>query len=50
MFAIIALVFMAIVAVIVLNFAVHALFSPWILLAVIGILVWAKFRPRQSHR
>jgi membrane protein implicated in regulation of membrane protease activity len=51
MFAIIALVIIAIVAaLIVLSFAVHVLFSPWLLLAVIGILAWIKFRPRRSHR
>jgi hypothetical protein len=51
MFAIIALVLIAIVAaLIVLSFAVHVLFSPWLLLAVIGILAWIKFRPSRSHR
>jgi hypothetical protein len=48
--AIIALVLIAIVALTVLSFAVHVLFSPWLLLAVIGILVWVKFRPRRSHQ
>jgi len=48
MSAIIALVLMAIVALIVLSFAVHVLFSPWLLLVVIGILAWIKFRPRRS--
>ena len=38
MLAIIALVLIAIVALTVLGFAVHVLFSPWLLLAVIGIL------------
>jgi hypothetical protein len=47
--AIIALVLIAIVALIVLSFTMHILFSPW-LLVVIGILVWIKFRPRRSHR
>jgi hypothetical protein len=50
MLAIIALVLMAIVALTVLSFAVHVLFSPWLLLAVIGILVWVKFRPRRSRQ
>jgi membrane protein implicated in regulation of membrane protease activity len=51
MFPIIALVLIAIVAaLIVLSFAVHVLFSPWLLLAVIGIVAWIKFRPRRSHR
>jgi hypothetical protein len=46
---IIALVLIAIVAVTVLGFALHLLFSPWLLLA-IGILVWIKFRPRRFRR
>jgi hypothetical protein len=46
---IIALVLIAIVALIVLSFTVHILFSPWLLVAV-GILLWIKFRPRRSHR
>ena len=50
MLAIITLVLIAIVALTVLSFAVHVLFSPWLLLAVIGILVWVKFRPRRSHQ
>ncbi len=50
MLAIIALILIAIVALTVLSFAVHVLFSPWLLLAVIGILAWVKFRPRRSHQ
>lgn len=51
MFAIIALVLIALVAaLVVLSFAAHVLFSPWLLLAVIGILALIKFRPRRSHR
>lgn len=46
---IVALVVIAIVALTVLSFTVHILFSPW-LLVVIGILVWIKFRPRRSHQ
>jgi hypothetical protein len=46
MFAIIALVVVAIVALAIL----HALFSPWLLLAGLGILAWIKFRPRRSQR
>jgi hypothetical protein len=46
---IIALVLMAIVAVAVLSFTLHFLFSPWLLVA-IGILVLIKFRPRRSRR
>jgi len=47
--AIIALALSAIVALTVLSFAVHVLFSPWLLVA-IAILAWIKFRPRRSHR
>lgn len=50
MLAIIVLVLIALVALSVLSFAVHVLFSPWLLLAVIGILAWVKFRARRSHR
>ena len=46
---IIALVLIAIVALIVLSFAVHLLFSPW-LLAAIGVVALIKFWPRRSHR
>jgi hypothetical protein len=49
MLAIIALVLIAIVALTVLSFAVHILFSPWLLVA-IAILLWIRFRPRHSHR
>jgi hypothetical protein len=37
------------VALTVLSFTMHILFSPWLLLA-IGILAWIKFRPRRSHQ
>jgi hypothetical protein len=50
MLAIIALILIAIVALAVLSFAAHVLFSPWLLLAVIGILAWVKFRPRRSQQ
>ena len=50
MLAIIALVLIAVVALTVLGFAVHVLFSPWLLMAVIGILAWAMFRPRRSRQ
>ncbi len=45
-----AFVLIAIVALTVLSFTVHILFSPWLLVAVIAILAWIKFRPRRSHR
>ena len=47
--AIIALVLIAIVALTVLSFTMHFLFSPWLLVA-IGILAWIKLRPRRSHQ
>jgi hypothetical protein len=50
MFAIIALVLIAIVVLTVVSFAVHVLFSPWLLLAAVGILAWIKFRPRRTHQ
>ena len=50
MLGIIALVLIAIVALAVLGFAVHILFSPWLLLVAIGVLAWIKFRPRRSQR
>jgi len=50
MLAIIALVLIAIVALAVLSFAVHFLFSPWLLLPAIAVLAYIKFRPRRSHR
>jgi hypothetical protein len=49
MFGIIALVLVAIVALTVLSFTVHLLFSPWLLVA-IAILALVKFWPRRSHR
>jgi hypothetical protein len=51
MIAIIALVLIALAALLVLSFAVHVLFSPWLLLLVaVGVLAWIKFRPRRSHQ
>lgn len=48
--AIIALVLFAIVSLIVFSLAVHILFSPWLLLVVIGIVAWVKFRPHHSRQ
>ncbi|HYB85911.1 MAG TPA: hypothetical protein VEC76_03615 [Streptosporangiaceae bacterium] len=50
MLAIIALILIAIVALIVLSFTVHILFSPWLLLVVIGILIFLRFRPGRSRQ
>jgi hypothetical protein len=50
MLAIIALILVAIVALTILSFAVHVLFSPWLLLLGLGVLAWIAFRPRRSPR
>ena len=47
--AVIAVVLIAVVALAVLSFTVHVLFSPW-LLAAIAIAAWIKFQPRRSRR
>jgi hypothetical protein len=47
--AVIALVLFAVVALAVLSFTVHLLFSPWLLVA-IAIVAWIKFRPRRSRQ
>jgi hypothetical protein len=49
MLAIIVLVLAAIAALTVLGFALHILFSPWILVA-IAIVAFIKFRPRRSRQ
>jgi hypothetical protein len=48
--AIILLALVAIVAVSIFGFAVHALFSPWLLVAAIAVIVWVKFGPRRSRQ
>ena len=50
MLAIFALVVAAIVALTVLGFALHILFSPWLLLVAIAIVAWIKFRPSRSRQ
>ena len=50
MLGIITLALIAIVALTVLGFAVHLLFSPLVLLAIIAVVAWIKFRPNRSHR
>jgi hypothetical protein len=50
MFAIIAGVLIVIVALTVLSFAVHVLFTPWLLLAAVGILAWMKFGRRRARQ
>ena len=49
MLGIIALILIAIVAVAILGFAAHILFSPLVLVA-LGVLLWLKLRPRRSHQ
>ncbi len=49
MLGIIALILIAIVAVAILSFAAHILFSPLVLVA-LGVLLWLKLRPRRSHQ
>lgn len=46
---IIAIALIVVGALAVLGFALHALFSPWLLLVAIGILAWLKLRPRRSR-
>ena len=48
--AILAFVLIAILAVAVVGFAVHILFSPWLLVAAVAVLVWMRFRPRRSRQ
>jgi hypothetical protein len=50
MFWIIVLALAAVVVtVMIAGFAVHLLFTPWLLVAV-AIVAWIKFRPRGSRR
>jgi hypothetical protein len=47
------IIFLALIiigALTVLSFALHLLFSPWLLLLAVGVVVWLRFRPRRSHR
>jgi hypothetical protein len=50
MFAIVVLAIAAIIALMVFGFALHVLFSPWLLLAAVAIVAWIKFRPGRSRR
>ena len=50
MLAIIALILIAIVALAILGFVAHMLFSPLLLLVVVGILLWIKFGPRRPRQ
>jgi hypothetical protein len=44
-----AVVIIGLIVVSVLGFALHFLFSPWLLVA-IAIVAWIKFRPRRAGR
>jgi len=46
---IIALFLVAIVALAIVGFALHLIFSPWLLVVAIGILAWVKLRPRRRR-
>jgi hypothetical protein len=46
---IIALAFLAIVALIIVSFVVHLLFSPWLLVA-LAVVAWMVFRPRRRSQ
>jgi NhaP-type Na+/H+ or K+/H+ antiporter len=48
--AFIALALAALVALTVLGFVLHVLFSPWLLLVAIAIVAWIKFRPSRSRQ
>jgi hypothetical protein len=48
--AIIAFAVIAILALIIVSFAVHLLFSPWLLLVAVGALAWIKLRPGRSRQ
>ena len=50
MLAIIALILIAIVALSILGFAAHILFSPWLLLVGVGVLAWIMFSRRRSRQ
>jgi len=49
MFWIIALALFAVLAVVIVGFAVHVLFTPW-LLVIIAIVAWMMLRTRRSRR
>jgi hypothetical protein len=50
MIPIVVLILIVLVAVTVISFALHLLFSPWLLLLAIGALLLIKFRPGRSHQ
>jgi hypothetical protein len=50
MAAIIALALLIIVGIAVVSFALHLLFSPWLLLVAVAVFAWIKLRPRGSRQ
>jgi len=50
MLRIILIALIAIAALSVLSFTVHLLWSPWLLLAAVGVLAWLRFRPGRARR
>jgi len=50
MAAIIAIVLIVIGALVVLGFAAHILFSPWLLILAVGVLAWVMLRRRSSRQ
>ena len=50
MLRIIALAVIAVMALVVLGLVLHLLFTPWLLVVVIGVLAWIKLRPGRAHR
>jgi membrane protein implicated in regulation of membrane protease activity len=47
---IIALALIAVGALALLSFTLHVLFSPWLLVVGISVVLWLRFRPRRSRR
>jgi hypothetical protein len=47
--AILAFAVIAIVALAILGFAVHVLFTPWLLVP-LAIVAWVRFRPGRTRR
>jgi len=50
MAAIIAIALAVIIGIVVISFALHVLFSPWLLLVAVGVFAWVKLRPRGSRQ
>jgi hypothetical protein len=50
MAGIIALALVVIIGIAVVSFALHFLFSPWLLLVAVAVFAWIKLRPRGSRQ